>query len=175
MHQKRSLLPPRGKAVPNKDRHPNMSPMEESAFPLAITFTGERRHNHFRVQVRRQTVNLTASSLNILIDLVLAREDSETGFVQLPALDIFRLRRALDSALGPGAGKDLIETGGGEEYCLNIPRDELGSQVAVTACFFELVDLNVVSTLQGNKLKRLCGLVKSSGNRSAIGKKSGRN
>lgn len=159
MRQKNASAQPKKQAT--QDRHPDLSPLDESAFPPLITFTGERRRSRYRVKVRRRTVDLTAGALTILIDMVLAGEDSELGFVQLPALDVFRLRRAIDSAVGPGAGKDLIETGGGEEYRLNIPRDQLGTQVALTACFFELVDLNVVSILQCNKLKRLGCSVKS--------------
>jgi len=150
-------MAPRTKPSRRKPPRRNRVLVEAEALtPCLITFTGDRRHNRYRVNIRQHAVNLTAASLNVLIDLVLRRDDSPTGFVRLPAVDVFRLRKAVDSVLGHGAGKDLIETGGGEEYCLAIPRSELGRQVDLRDSFLELVDLKVISASQCKKLRRLC-------------------
>lgn len=127
----------------------------DSTVPGAITFTGKRSHNHYCVQIEGREVTLTPATLNCLIELVLARGETETGFLQLPALEVFRVRRALDEALGAGAGKNLIETGGGEEYCLTISRAELRHHISVTACFPELVELQVVSAQHCKRLRQM--------------------
>lgn len=133
-----------------------------------IVITGERRNNHFRVDVCHQCVPLTANSLAVLIRLVLAKAESGTGLVQLPALDIFRLRKALDKNVAPGVGKKLIATGGRQEYALNISRDEVADRVAVTDCFLELVDLKIVTNEYVQKMVEICKSI-------AIPEKSQRN
>ncbi len=121
-----------------------------------ITFTGERRKNHYRVLFYGLETELTGTALNLLTELVLARADTETGYVQARPLDIYRLRRSMDTARR-GIGNQLIDTGGGEEYRLAIPFDKLASEVAVTVCFLELIDLKIVSRLTAEKLSAVCG------------------
>ena len=70
--------------------------------------------------------------------LAVARAKPGQGFIQLCPVTVYRLRQAIDQAVGEGAGKTLIETGSSSEYRLNIPKNKLIGQIAVTPCFAEL-------------------------------------
>lgn len=128
------------------------------AIPTLI-FTGERHEGHYQVVVKSQNVMLPPACLQALLKLVLARAGPGTGFVRLKRLTVFRLRKALATAVGPGAGQSLIETGGTQEYRLTIARHQLAAELASTPSFAELVDLNVVAKQQAVMLKGVCGTV----------------
>jgi hypothetical protein len=64
----------------------------------------------------------------------------------------------IDECVGPGAGKQLIETGCVQEYRLTIAKAKIAERVGVTHCFFELVDLHVVSTEEAETLRKTCSL-----------------
>lgn len=131
---------------------------DEDSAELSITFTGDRRGDHFRVYVHGRPVELTANAVSLFVELVAARGHSGPGYVQASSVEVCRLRRSLDQAIAPGTGKALIETGSGQEYRLTIPRAQIGHQVEITTCFFELVELGVISGLQAEALKRLARL-----------------
>jgi len=84
---------------------------------------------------------------------VLARTQHGQGFVELNPVTVFRLRHAIDDAIGSGMGRALIETGTSNEYRLTISMNDLRGSVALTPCFFELVQLNIVSRDKANKLE----------------------
>lgn len=147
-----------------------MKPRKKHA--AAVLFlSGQREHDHYQVGLRRKTVNLRHAELLALIDLILARANSDVGFVKIPSLVIFRLRRAMDKAAGKGAGAALIETGCAEEYRLTMPRAELKKLVAVDPTFFELEGLKVISAEQAKELRPFL----RSKNPREIKKKSKRN
>ena len=129
----------------------------KAAAAATIVLTGERHNDHYEVIVNGQTVELTACSLKVLIELILGRAGSGTGFVPINPVDICRLRQSLEKAAEPGTRRALIETGGSEEYRLTIPRDQLCAQVAVREYFAELVELQVVSASQAKNLRGLAG------------------
>jgi hypothetical protein len=174
--RRKHLLEPAGNVASSGALREGTVPDADFDLTATIVFTGERRNNHYRVDVCRHPVELTANAITVLIKLVLAKQESKAGFVQMQALDVFRLRRSLDVALGPGAGKWLISTGGRQEYTLNIPHDQLADRVAMTVCFPELVDLKIVTREEVSKLLELCRTVeieaKLQRNRAEIDKNS---
>jgi hypothetical protein len=123
---------------------------------FAIILTGSRRDDHFRIEVGDEAVFLPCASFITLIDLIYARIISESGFVHVPRATIHWLRKAIDQRVGAGAGKQLIETGCVQEYRLTIAKAKIGKRVGVTRCFFELVDLHVVTNVQADTLRGTC-------------------
>jgi hypothetical protein len=121
-----------------------------------ILLTGSRRDDHFRIDVGDEAVFLPCASFSTLIDLIYARITSESGFIQVPRGTIHRLRKAIDECVGPGAGKQLIETGCVQEYRFTIPKAKIAERVGVTHCFFELVDLHVVTPEESETLRLTC-------------------
>jgi hypothetical protein len=81
---------------------------------------------------------------------------SESGFIPVPRATIHRLRKTIDAHVGAGAGKQLIETGCVQEYRLTIAKAKIAERVGVTRCFFELVDMHVVTNAQADTLRRTC-------------------
>jgi hypothetical protein len=92
-----------------------------------------------------------------LVRLVLARGQTEGGFVADPDLlypvAVFRLRRALDQAVGPGAGDTLIERGLKGEYRLSIPV----TRVALGPDFEEIAGAGVLTADELAQLQGFCG------------------
>ena len=134
-----------------------MRKVKKPAAEFSITFTGDRRKDRFRIHIRGKPVDLSGGALNLLVDLAVARGQPGPGYVQASRVDVCRLRRLLDKDVQPGTGRALVETGTGEEYRLTIPRDRLKDLVAVTPCFFDLVQLQVVTDRQAGFLKYLTG------------------
>ena len=152
---------PRRSDKPSWDGKPHAPPRRHSKKkdPVAgafILLTGSRRDDHFRIDVGDDTVFLPCASFSTLIDLIYARITSESGFIHMPRGTIHRLRNALDECVGPGAGKQLIETGCVQEYRLTIAKARIAERVGVTHCFFELVDLHVVATEEAETLRKTC-------------------
>ena len=116
----------------------------------------DRSHGMVRVEVRCNgaPVPMRCSSLQLLIELVLGLANHDSGYVAAEAIAVHRLREDLD-------GLDLIETGMSSQYRLRIPRAELANRVKLTPCFFELVDLKVVTPDQAEELRGLLRVVKS--------------
>jgi len=112
---------------------------------------------------------LTYSQFSTLIDLIVARGTSPSGFVTAASLEVLeispvtisRLRNALDQAIGSGTGRELVETGCAEEYRLAIPADALRTQVVVEAGFFELELIGLITPQQAAALRRICTVEKS--------------
>jgi len=130
---------------PARSRKKTVTTQSETPL-LTLVFTGERRKRRFRVIINGSSVMLTRKLLQALIDLILARTQSEQGFTRLPKIIIFRLRQTLDKAVAPKTGKTLIETGGSAEYRLVIPGGRLSEQVRFTNCFAELCDSRVITS-----------------------------
>ena len=122
----------------------------------ALVFTGSRRDDLYRIEVAGRAVWLPCASMGIVVDLVIAGIQTESGLIPCCKTAICRLRQALDEQLGAGAGQRWIETGGGQEYRLAIPKSKIGEQVGVTACFFELVGLRMVSEKDAETLRKTC-------------------
>jgi hypothetical protein len=140
-----------------------------------ITFNGDRHNGHFEVRILGRTTLLPCALFRTLIDLVIARAETETGFLPENPVTIRRLRQAIDQAVKPGTGKTLIETGSGEEYRLTIPKEEILQEVAFERGFFELEGLKVITKLQADSIRSFVIRRKSSRNRAEIGKKWSRN
>jgi len=150
-----SLLPfPTRASILGSEQTTAQTSFEQATEPT-IVFTGDRRNDRFRILVKGKAVELCRVGLNILIDLVIARADSRTGFLRACPVSVCRLRQALDESLGPGGGKGLIETGGAKEYRLTILPQQLGVALAIEACFVELVELKVVSLSRASQLLQL--------------------
>jgi hypothetical protein len=92
-----------------------------------------------------------------LVRLVLARGQTQSGFVADPDLlypvAVCRLRRALDEAVGPGAGDTLIERGLKGEYRLSIPV----TCVALAPDFEEIAGVGVLTADELAQLQGFCG------------------
>lgn len=127
----------------------------------SIALTGSRNDDHFRVDVNGKPAFLPYASFSALVDLICARIQSESGFIGIARNTIYRLRRALDC--NGGAGKQLIETGSGQEYRLTIQKSELRARVCVTSCFFDLVDRNLFTEEQAAVLRKHCRQCKAAG------------
>ncbi len=142
-----------------------------------IVFTGNRGNDRYQIIIQGKIVALSLSCLNVLIDLVIARGEAETGFVIVNAVAIYRLRKALDEVVGKGTGNAIIETGNAEEYRLAYPGYKLSATLAITSCFSELVKLKAVTMDRASALELLCQScqTKSKGNRGEIEKKSNGN
>jgi hypothetical protein len=127
-------------------------PKKETTSDLAVVLTGSRHDNHFRVDIDGEAVILSCACFIVLVDLVFARIDSGSGWLQVSRSAIHRLRKSL----GGGAGKRLIENGCGEEYRLTIPRPKMSKCVGVTKCFFELQSRDIVDEAQAGILRKSC-------------------
>lgn len=150
----------RTKRIKAPDKPPDIINNSEGGQSI-IAFTGERRNGLFKVLVSGKVIELSRVTLNVLIDLVLARAASETGYLQARPVIIFRLRKAIDEAVVSGAGHALIETGGTHEYRLTIPRNRLSDQVDVAPCFVELVAIGAVSESQASEIRQVSDGMKS--------------
>lgn len=139
-----------------------------------IRLTGERRDEHFQVDVLGKTMQLTHGLLEALIELVIACGGPTRGFVPISRVTIRRLRRALEGA-DRLAAKGLVETGCAEEYRLAIPKERLRQEIAVDSSFFELVKINAVSQEQAEQLVRVGHMVKPGRNRKETRRKPKRN
>jgi hypothetical protein len=128
---------------------------EQEAEP-AIILTGERENDHIQVKVHGQLVRLDCVSLQTLVQLILRRAGAGAGYVAVHPGTIFRLRRSIDRAVGPGAGKALIVTGSRKEYRLSIPREDLARKVGATESFAELEALTIITRDHLTELKRVC-------------------
>ncbi|MBI2804804.1 MAG: hypothetical protein HYX68_07455 [Planctomycetes bacterium] len=124
--------------------------------PPVILLTGERQDDHIRIDLDGATVWLAVTSLETLVELLVARINLETGYLPVHPVTIHRLRRALDEVGGDAYGKRLIQTGAQAEYRLTIPRAELGERVGVTSCFAELADLKIISAEQLQVIQTAC-------------------
>jgi hypothetical protein len=154
-------MSPRRSDKPYRDGKPHVPPRrsrnkKDPGAGFAIILTGSRRDDRFRIDVGDEAVFLPCASFITLIDLIYARIISESGFVRVPRATIHRLRKAIDQRVGVGAGKQLIETGCVQEYRLTIAKAKIAERVGVTRCFFELVDLHVVTNAQAEILRRTC-------------------
>jgi hypothetical protein len=98
----------------------------------SVAITGQTARGKYLVHVNARAVKLTNVLLVALCDLVLARIKSSEGRTRLASLEgdrngrhvtIHRLRRAIDSELGAGAGEALIVPAGRGEYQLQVPRE----------------------------------------------------
>jgi hypothetical protein len=116
-----------------------------------LVLTGHRRDDHFEILFNQTPVTLTRTHLRALVQLVLARGARQTGLLRLPRVTICRLRQALDSVGGPGTGKQVIQTGCGEEYRLRPD-----TVVILVASFLELIDLGITSPQEVEVLRGLC-------------------
>ena len=120
-----------------------------------IVFTGNRRNDRYLILFDGKSIELPFSIFNAMIDLAVARCKPGNGYVRISPVVIFRLRRELD-ALSAGAGMTLIETGALAEYRFTIPVSELSAVLALSPCFLELVDLNLVSAERVAVLRTVC-------------------
>ena len=107
------------------------------------------------------TLPLSCSSFQLLVELIIALASSETGALEAEAVAVCRLRAALDGALGADTGKRLIVTGMKGRYRLMVPRKKLRARIQLTACFFELVDLHIISAEQADTLRGALRVLKS--------------
>lgn len=120
-----------------------------------IALTGERKHNRVMVVFDGRPVNLTYTSLQALVALILARANSSTGFQQLDPVAVARVRQILDEGVGPGAGMRWIETGCGSEYRISINRKELRTGLIISRTFFELEATRFVRSEQVAALRQI--------------------
>ena len=87
------------------------------------------------------------------VEFIVARIQRDTGYLRRSRSTVGRLR----SELGAAARK-LIETGSGAEYRLAISKAHIGERISVTACFFELVGLGLISEINAEILRKTCPL-----------------
>jgi hypothetical protein len=87
-----------------------------------------------------------------LIDLIVARKRAPDGYLAIRPVVVHHLRHALDEALGPGGGKNLIETGCGQEYRCALPQGELAAHVQVTRGFVGMVERKIIPIQEANAL-----------------------
>jgi hypothetical protein len=111
----------------------------------------------YEILLDGESVRLTCAELQTLIELVLARVGLGNGNKHLDKTPICRLRKELIKGTGRTSAAALIETGGGEEYHLAIPRRDLKRRVRLTPCFFELVALGVITAEEAARLRKICG------------------
>src|SRR5262249_26706406 len=121
-----------------------------------LVLTGERSNRHIVLRIHGKALEVTYSQFTLLVQLVIARGTTLTGFIKdadsfHPAA-VWRLRAAIDQVLGRGVGKSLIETGAGEEYRLGIPV----TYVAIELSYSELVRTGFLTAEQLKELRRLC-------------------
>jgi hypothetical protein len=128
---------------------PQVAPRPESK--PALLLTGGRRSNRYIIGLHGKAVPLTYTYYNVFADLLAAQRDPKSsGFASsktypmITRVAICRLRRLIDKVLGDGAGKDLILTGSGEEYRLNLTPE----QIALDPSLAELVNLKIISPEQ---------------------------
>lgn len=109
----------------------NLSPLSEIRLLETLCVTGQRLRGRLIVTFDGQSIALTADQFDTLVVLAHQRVVSTTGLATLRdfAIDdaqhlrtrIWRLRTALNAALGDGIGNSLVQTGLKNEYVLNVP------------------------------------------------------
>lgn len=122
-----------------------------------LEFSAERSRAHFQIQVYGKRAALPYSQFRALIRLLIARAAPDTGFVALSPATVSRLRRALAAAAEDQAAKDLIETGFGQEYRLNLDPAQLATCVIAVPTLLELENVKVISRDEAEQLKRFSG------------------
>ena len=132
-----------------------------SVLAPALVFTGYRINRSHGIYLHGKFVTLPRSGLCLLIQMVLARANSVTGYLRADPVAMWRLRLALANAVGPDRVKALIETGGRAEYRVTIPCAAFKTQIGVMRCFRELVDLEMISKKDLARLRRRCRAMKS--------------
>jgi hypothetical protein len=99
-----------------------------------ILFTCRTSEGKYAIPINGVDVLLTNGELQVLADLVLGTLKGLSGLSRLPSVGtdrnarhqaVYRLRRAIDAALGCGSGERLIIHGGASEYYLKIVRDAI--------------------------------------------------
>ena len=122
----------------------------------ALLLTGERRNRRFLVMIYGKPVWLSSTLFACLCELLLARERTTSGFVHMPPMTIYRLRKAINRALGIMSIDDLIQTGADQEYRLNLRIAE----VTLDTSFVELRDKHLLAEQDVDHLLRSCRKVK---------------
>jgi hypothetical protein len=121
-----------------------------------LTLTGGRRNRLLLVRVHDKPLWVSYGHFYRLVRLIIARGRTQGGFVADPDVlypeAVCRLRRAIDEAVGPGAGNGLIETGLGCEYRLSLSV----THVTLSSDFPEISDLGVITPDEMVKLQKLC-------------------
>jgi len=123
---------------------------------LDLLLTGDRHMNRVCVYFHGHAAMIPCALLDALVKALAARIETAAGYCEISRGTVLRLRQAIDACAGSGVGKQLIETGFKGEYRLTIPMNEIVTRVAVTACFFELVDLAVISPAHAATVRQAC-------------------
>ena len=124
----------------------------------ALLLTGERRFGRYLVVLRGHELLITYTHYNLLIELLLAKRDplgagyaAAGAYPNVSRVAVCRLRHQIDAQLGQGTGMNLIDTGAGEEYRLNLRPEE----VALDPGVGELVPLGVLTAAQLQELQMI--------------------
>jgi hypothetical protein len=131
-------------------KHARNSRLRKHEKPVDLVFTGRQVGNRVEILVNGTTIPLSCCLFH-----------HETGSLEAEAVTVCRLRAAIDDAVGAVAGKRLIVAGMKHRYRLTIPRSQMRARIKLTACFFELVDLNIISAEQGHELREALRVLKS--------------
>jgi hypothetical protein len=134
-------------------------PRHEQA--AVIVLTGRQVGNRIEFSSNGAPIHLSCCMFQLLVDFVVALVNHEAGALEADAVMVCRLRAAIDDALGAGAGKRLIVAGMKHHYRLAIPRAQMRSRIKLTACFFDLVDLNIISAEQADELRAALRVLKA--------------
>jgi hypothetical protein len=124
----------------------------------ALLLTSERLSRRHVVVLHDHVLFLTSALFNTLAELIIARGTSLNAgfasgeqFLSVSRVPVCRLRREIDQAVGAGVGRQVVESGAGEEYRLALQLED----VALDGGIDELVRLGVLSAHQLTQLKAL--------------------
>jgi hypothetical protein len=123
---------------------------------IDLMFTGRRRDDHYRIDMDGRAVWLPLASFGVVVELVCAAIQTESGLVPVGRGTIYHLRKSIDAVLGAGAAVQLIATGAGEEYRLTILKAKIRRRVGIAPCFYELEGLQIVTKEQAALLRKHC-------------------
>lgn len=109
--------------------------MTKHPLNLCIQLSGTVRGQSYICRMSDIDIELTHAELEILVDLVDAKLSSVTGLSFLPSLPasnnnhkhqlIYRLRRAIDEALGAGTGRRIIISGPRTSFYINVSANNI--------------------------------------------------
>ena len=131
---------------------------KEGASRFDLLLTGDRHDNRIHVQFYGTSELIPCASLEALVEMIVARIETESGYCEIARRTILRLRKEIDACAGPGCGRRLLETGFKGQYRITTRKSDILTRIGLTPCFFEFVDLAIISLGQATTLRRGCAL-----------------
>jgi hypothetical protein len=137
---------------------PKKGKTDGTSLDLDMLLTGNRHDHRIGVLFFGQPAMISCASLEALVEMLVARIETASGYCEISRQTIFRLRKGIDACGGDGCSLRLIQTGFKGQYRITASKSDFSTRIGVTACFFELVDLAILSPSQAETIRQTCAL-----------------